>query len=302
MASSFSGNAGRKTGMWSADYLGGVKDESNRYYDNGLTNSLGAYNNARTAYATGLNNQVNSINTGANDAINRLGQGIDLFRGAYNRGEQAGGTLSDSLGLNGAEGNARAVNAFQAGPGYQWNVDQATDAAARKASALGIAGSGNTLTALAKLGSNLANQEYGGWQDRLSGVSQQGQQAAGSMSGLMSQQAGYDYGRGQSLSNAYGQNASNLAGTYGAEANLYQQDAQNRAGTAQWAGNQIAQAGQNAMQAGQNAAQNRTNAWMSGASLGASLLGSAFGGGRGGSGGTGGMPGNMGIWSLFAGT
>lgn len=302
MASSFSGKAGRKTGMWTADYLGGVKDESNAYYDQGLKNSVGALGNARSSYATGLSNQVNSINTGANDAISRLGGAIDLYRPAYARGEQAGGTLADSLGLNGAEGNARAVSQFQAGPGYQWQVDQATDAAARKASALGIAGSGNTLTALAKLGSNLANQEYGGWQDRLTGMSNQGQQAAGSMSGLMSQQAGYDYGRGQSLSSAYGQNARDIAGTYGAEANLYSQDAQNRAGTAQWAGNQIAQAGQNAMQAGQAAAQNRTNAIMSGVSLGASLLGGYMGGGAGGSGGSGGMPGNMGWMRYFAGT
>lgn len=305
MASSFSGNAGRKTGQWTADYLGGVKNEANNYYDQGLKNSVGALGNARSSYATGLNNQVNSINTGANDAINRLGQATDLFRPAYQRGEQAGGMLSDSLGLGGAEGNARAFSSFQAGPGYPWQRDQATDAAARKASALGIAGSGNTLTALAKLGSNLANQEYGGWQDRLTGMSNQGQQAAGSMSGLMSQQAGYDYGRGQSLSNAYGQNASNIAGTYGAESGLYSQDASNRASNAQWAGNQIAQAGQNAMQAGQAAAQNRTNAIMSGVSLGSSLLGSFMGGGGfggGGSGGTGGMPGNMGWMRYFAGT
>lgn len=288
MASSFSGRAGRNAGIWTADYVGGKQNEINNYYTNGLTNSLGALGAARDVYGKGLTNQVNSINSGADAAISRLGEAQGLFRGAYDRGEQASGTLMDSLGLNGAEGNQRAVNTFQAGPGYQWQVDQATDAASRKASALGIAGSGNTLAALAKLGSNLANQEYGGWQDRLTGVSQQGQQAAGSISNLMSQQAGYDYGRGQSLSNAYGQNAQNVAGTYGAEAGLYSQDASNRANAAQWAGNAVTQAGQNAMMAGQNAAQNRTNAWMSGASLGASLLGSAFGGGRGFFGGGGG--------------
>lgn len=287
MASSFSGKAGRNAAIWTANYVGDKQKEINGYYNTGLTNSLGAISAARDVYGRGLTNQVSSINSGADAAIGRLGEAQGLFRGAYDRGEQASGTLMDSLGLNGAEGSQRAVNTFQAGPGYQWNVDQATDAAARKASALGIAGSGNTLTALAKLGSNLANQEYGGWQDRLTGVSQQGQQAAGSISNLMSQQAGYDYGRGQSLSNVYGQNAQNVAGTYGTEAGLYSQDAQNRAGAAQWAGNTIAQAGQQGMMAGQNAAQNRTNAMMSGASLGLNLLGSAFGSwGGGGGGGT----------------
>jgi hypothetical protein len=285
VASSFSGKAGRNAAMWTADYVGGKEKEINKYYDSGLSNSLSSIGKARDTYATGLNDQVSSINEGTDSAISRLGQAADLYRPAYARGEQASGVYSDSLGLNGAEGNQRAVNSFQAGPGYQWQVDQASKAAGNKASALGIAGSGNTLTALATLGSNLANQEYGGWQDRLKGVSDQGMQAAGGIAGLTSQQAGYDYGRGQSLSNAYGQNAQNVAGTYGTEAGLYSQDAQNRAGTAQWAGNTIAQAGQQGMLAGQNAAQNRTNAMMSGASLGMNLLGSFAGGGWGKSGG-----------------
>jgi hypothetical protein len=290
MASIFSGGAGRKAGVWTANYLGDVKKDVTSYYDQGLKNSIGALGNARSAYATGLNDQVNSINTGANSAINRLGEATELYRPAYDRGEAAGGLYSDSLGMNGVEGNARAVNSFQAGPGYQWQVNQATDAAARKANALGMGASGNTLTALATLGSNLANKEFGGWQDRLKGVSDQGMQAASGMSGLMSQQAGYDFGRGQLLSGAYGQNASNIAGTYGAEAGLYSQDANNRADTDKWAAGQIVSAGQNGMMAGQNAAANRFQAGMAGANLGMKLLGGFMGGGwGGGGGGTGGL-------------
>ncbi len=282
MASPFSGRAGRQAAMWTADYLGGSTGRINSYYDKGLSSSLNSLGQARDTYNTALTNQKDAINTGADSAINRLGEAKGYYQPAYDRGEQAAGTYQDSLGLNGAEGNARAVNSFQAGPAYQWQRDQATDAAARKASALGMGASGNTLTALATLGSNLANKEFGGWQDRLRGVSDQGMQAANGLAGLTSQQAGYDYGRGQSLSNAYGENARGVAGTYGAEAGLYSQDASNRANTEQWAANQIVSAGQNGMMAGQNAASNRFQAGMSIANLGASLLGGAMGGGWGG--------------------
>ncbi len=74
---------------------------------------------------------------------------LDTSAGLYgDLAKKYGGATSlalDALGVNGADGNTRATQAFQAGPGYQWQVDQATDAAARKAAALGIAGSGNTL-------------------------------------------------------------------------------------------------------------------------------------------------------------
>jgi hypothetical protein len=76
----------------------------------------------------------------------------------------------DALGVNGPEGNTRAVNAFQAGPGYQWAVDQSLDGVARKAAALGMGGpQGNTLAALSDRAGNMANQEYGSWLDRLNG-------------------------------------------------------------------------------------------------------------------------------------
>jgi hypothetical protein len=285
MASVYSGKAGRNAAKWTADYLGGVKDESNQYYDEGLGKSLNSIGQARDTYNQGLGNQVSSINEGTDSAISRLDSASALYRPAYDRGEKAGSVYSDSLGLNGAEGNQRAVNSFQTGPGYQFEVDQATNAAARKASALGMGASGNTLTALATLGQNLANKEYGGWQDRLKGVSDQGMQAAGGMANIASQQAGYDYGRGQSLSGVYGQNAQNVAGTYGTEAGLYSQNASNKANTAQWAGNQIVSAGQNGMMAGQNAAANRNNLMMSGVSAGMNLLGGFAGGGWGGYGG-----------------
>ena len=91
--------------------------------------------------------------------------------------------LQNSLGLNGAAGNAAAVNAFQASPGYQYQVQQATDAAQRSAASSGILGSGSTLAAVTALGSNLANQQYANWRSSLSGLGTQGLSAANAVIG-----------------------------------------------------------------------------------------------------------------------
>jgi hypothetical protein len=56
------------------------------------------------------------------------------------------------------------------GPGYDFAVSEATNAAARKAASLGIAGSGNTLDAIRDRAQGFANQEYGSYLDRLAGL------------------------------------------------------------------------------------------------------------------------------------
>ena len=212
--------------------------------DAGLSNSLGAVGKMRDAFTAWLPQAQGAVNGAADTALGRLGEAGDLYQPAYDRGEQAGGIYSDSLGLNGAEGNQRARDTFQTGPGYEWQRDQASDLAARKASALGIAGSGNTLAALTSLGSNLANQEYGSWQNRLMGLGVQGQQAAGGMATALGNQANIDMQRGNSLAGFYDRNAGQIAGTYGAEADLYSKDADARQGHIQWQAGQVIPAGQ----------------------------------------------------------
>ncbi len=76
----------------------------------------------------------------------------------------------DSLGINGAEGNTRATGAFQAGPGYQYAVDQSLDQTRRAAARDGSLSGGNTLAALSDRAGNMANQEYGNWQSKLGGL------------------------------------------------------------------------------------------------------------------------------------
>lgn len=168
----------------------------------GLDKTLGALG---SAYGTG----TAAINQGYGQGRTDYQTGIDTLNPYVARGNTAGDMYSNSLGLGGAAGNQAATNAFQAGPGYQWQVDQSVDAAARKANALGISASGNTLDALGRLGSNLANQEYGGWQDRLSGLNTAGQAAATTQAGMYGQMGNLAAQGGSaqaSLAQNYGQN------------------------------------------------------------------------------------------------
>jgi len=170
------------------------------------------YNTATNAVNTGAANALGSINNlygQATDAVKGYGaQALDyLTQGSQNaaataqssngrytpyvaNGQNASNMLSNATGLNGAAGNTAATGAFQASPGYQYQVDQATDAAARKAASLGIAGSGNTLAGITTLGSNLANQEYQQWLTNLSGIGTQGLSAANAVSGNNNTAAG----------------------------------------------------------------------------------------------------------------
>lgn len=130
------------------------------------------------------------IKEGEKKSANALNTAIGGFQPYVDAGNSAVTMQSNALGLNGAAGNEAATGAFQAGPGYQFAMDQGTQAALRGASAAGMLNSGNTLTALTGYGQGLANQEYGGWLDRLAGQSQQGLQAttgqANGYSGLSS--------------------------------------------------------------------------------------------------------------------
>ncbi len=111
------------------------------------------------------------------------------------------GMYLDSLGVNGPQGNTRATGAFQAGPGYQYAVDQAMDQTRRAAARDGSLQGGNTLAALSDRAGNMANQEYGNWQTRLGGlIAPEFQATAG--------QAGAEMGKVP----VYGNTASGIAG------------------------------------------------------------------------------------------
>ena len=175
--------------------------------NSGLQSSLAAlgsgYGAARGDITSGYGAGMDSIRAGI--------AGLDPYAAS---GRSANSMLDNALGLGGASGNAAATGAFQASPGYEYQVNQATDAAARKAAALGIAGSGNTLSAITTLGSNLANQEYGSWLDRLTASKNTGLTAANAQLGGQTSLAGLQSGQGSALGTLDANQGTQTAGLY----------------------------------------------------------------------------------------
>ncbi|WP_158811073.1 hypothetical protein [Beijerinckia sp. L45] len=162
-----------------------------------LTNSA---TNASNDQTTGAANATSALNTGYGNATGALtqyaGQAQGTLKNGVNNavstdqssnaayqpytatGGAATGALDNALGLNGASGNAAATAAFQQAPGYQYALDQSTGAAQRAAAAGGMNASGNTLSAVAQLGNNLASQGYQQYLTNLQNAGSQGLQAA----------------------------------------------------------------------------------------------------------------------------
>ena len=179
----------------------------------------------------------------AGQASGALGSALEQAKGATNQGVAAYTPLSnigkkygrgsdlylDAIGANGPEGYARAVSSFKTTPGYNFSVNEATDAVARNAARLGLTGSGNTLQAISDRAQNVADTEYGNWLDRLyATASPELSATGGAASGIAGQ-----YGNLANLFNQYGQNQANVYGNVASgQANANQQ-----AANAQMAGN-----------------------------------------------------------------
>jgi len=138
-----------------------------------------------------------------------LGQATAAYDPYVQTGTAANTMVANALGLNGDDGRTAAVDAFQAGPGFQFALDQSLQAAERAASAGGRLASGNTMIALQDRANNLANQEFNTWLQNLTGQSSQGLQAASG------QATGYTNQAGQvntTLGNRLGLDASVISG------------------------------------------------------------------------------------------
>lgn len=175
------GDSGKKA---AEENMARWRDTENRgmgYLNEGLAGSNTAIDSAKAAYQP------------LGDLAKKYGSGTSLYL--------------DSLGANGADGMTRAREAFQAGPGYQFAVDQALDGINRKAAALGGLAGGNTLAALSDRAGQMANQEYGNWQSNLQGLINPELSATGGFAGG---QAGAELARSGVYQNDAG-NRVNLA-------------------------------------------------------------------------------------------
>lgn len=136
------------------------------------------YDAARDALGTGAANALGYIDDGISGAAQSLQGARDALTangGAYaplgelaDRYGQGARLYADALGINGAEGAARAKAAFQGGPGWETQLDTSLDALNRRRNAAGSLFSGNADADAIKLGGDYANQ---GWKDWLGGLS-----------------------------------------------------------------------------------------------------------------------------------
>lgn len=146
------------------------------------------------------------LEKGYGDLSNLYGQGrealttnytdaLQPYQQIYDKSQGGADAYGDATGANGPEGLARAKQNFQAGPGYQFQMDQGIDALSRAGVARGQA-TGNTLRDAQEFGSNLASTEYGNYVNRLQPFLSG---ASGAASGIAGVKTGLGSGLNQSF-------------------------------------------------------------------------------------------------------
>jgi len=167
--------------------------------------------------------QKNAIDKGASQARDALNQGITTATNQLSpwatSGQPANADQADLLGLNGQPAADAAMAKFQQSPGYAYQVQQGLRGVDAGAAAQGMLRSGATLKAEQTLGSNLANQDFGNYWNRLQQLSGSGLDAAkgiaSAATGGAQQIAGVDTGQASMDASIYG----NIAKSIGTSAN-----------------------------------------------------------------------------------
>jgi hypothetical protein len=236
----FSGESGRNMAIWAGNNTNAGAQQQRDYINQGTDLSLGALgmgtDRARGDLTQTTLNAQDMLGHGVQGALANLSVNDRNYRGLAGQGDQylvnagqqadayyqplgAGANAGfsaygDAAGVNGAEGQTRARQNFQTGPGYNFARDEALNAATRGANAAGMTASGNTVDALSRLGNNLANQEWGSYVNRLSPYLGLAPQIAGARAGIATNTASQRTGLGQRLADQLGQNQNNIAGLY----------------------------------------------------------------------------------------
>ncbi len=212
------------------------------------------------AFGTGAqrdaaNAQIAGIDQGIGDLTKSFGQGrgalttnytagLDPFLKNFQNANQGDQALADALGLNGPEGSARAVSAFQANPGYKFQLQQGQDAILANQAKTGQLASGATNLDLDKYSQGVANQGWGQYVSNL-----------------------------QPYLGAAGSAASGIGGLYSGLGNQLNQNFTGQGNAQYGADTSIGNANANADLARVGASQNALGAIAGGVKLGANLFG-----------------------------
>src|SRR5689334_20778576 len=113
-----------------------------------------------TTTGQGQNILYGTYGQGRNDLSTNYAAGLQPYMQNFQQAQQGTGALGNALGLNGPQGNAAAIAAFQNNPSYQFGQQQGLDAIKAQAQAGGMGASGNALTEAAKFATNYSNQNW----------------------------------------------------------------------------------------------------------------------------------------------
>lgn len=167
--------------------FGGGQEDYGKYYDE-----------AMKQYKEYMDKALESINQhetqGRTDLTDYLAQSQEFGVPYREAGTTALSSYLGSLGLGGAQARQSALESFHASPAYQSALNQGLSAIERNNAAGGGRNSGAEKKALMNYATDLANKEYGTWQNQLAGLVNTGQQSSESA-------AQRSYGTGGSLAN-----------------------------------------------------------------------------------------------------
>lgn len=147
------------------------------------------------AAATGnINSGIGALNTNYTAALQPFLQNFSTAQGGVTG-------LQNLLGLNGASGNASALQSLQNTPGYQFQLQQGNNAINAQAAATGSLASGNTALALSNYNQGLAGTTYQNAVSNLMPFLQQSNTAASGIGSLYSGLGGALAGQYNNLAN-----------------------------------------------------------------------------------------------------
>jgi len=180
--------------------------------------------------------QQKTINAGHKASSGLLSTGYAAGRGSYENartqyqpyqqsGMEANRLYSDAIGINGADGGARAFSAYQGAqnPFLQGQQSQTENALMRSMAQRGMSASGPALLAAARSRDEMAYGDYNNWLARVGGMQGQGLQTANALSGLDQNlanlhwqygqtAAGNEINRASAIAQAKSQGAGNVLG------------------------------------------------------------------------------------------
>lgn len=148
-------------------------------------------------FAKGREQAQTRLAKGSKDQLAYYGNALVPYETLFGTGMGGMNAYADALGMNGAEGRARALEQFRSSPGYDFTLSQGLQATNRAASRNGSYLDPSTDLALMQYGQGLADKTYDSYMNRFSpffALAGTGAQGAGAVN-MGAGNAAYNFGK-----------------------------------------------------------------------------------------------------------